>query len=154
RALSYAELEKRSNKLAALLQAKGVAPERPVGLYFEPSWEMPVAILAVLKAGGACVPLDPSYPARRHSHVLEETNMKVLLTQERLKDQITAGGVEIVCVDEVEEHGETAAPFSRLEVRSDALAFVIYTSGSTGKPKGVQITHGNLMHSTGARPIY
>ncbi|MGH9499156.1 MAG: non-ribosomal peptide synthetase [Terriglobales bacterium] len=151
--LTYGELQTRGDRLAALLQAKGVGPEKLVGLYLEPSWEMPVAILAVLKAGGACVPLDPSYPARRHSHVLQETGMKVLLTQKRLRGQIPPNGVEVVFVDDAPIYAEAATPV-RHELAADNLALVIYTSGSTGKPKGVQITHGNLLHSTGARPIY
>jgi surfactin family lipopeptide synthetase A len=151
--LTYRELQTRSDRLAAFLQAQGVGPEKPVGLYLEPSGEMPVAILAVLKAGGACVPLDPSYPAGRHSHVLRETGMKVLLTQKRLRDQIPPNGAKAVFVDDEDIYAETADPV-RPPLRADNLAFVIYTSGSTGKPKGVQITHGNLLHSTGARSVY
>ena len=151
--LKYRELHTRSHRLAAFLQAKGIGPEKPVGLYLEPSWEMPTAILAVLKAGGACVPLDPSYPSERHSHVLKETGMKVLLTQRRLSSQIPPNDVEVVCVDDEEVYGGTEQPVP-CELRPDNLAFVIYTSGSTGKPKGVQITHANLIHSTCARPIY
>ena len=151
--LTYQELHTRSNQLAARLQALGVGPEKPVGLYLEPSWEMPAAILAVLKAGGACVPLDPSYPAQRHSHALKETGLRVLLTQKRLREQVPPCDAEVVCVDDEEAYSGTAEPVSS-GLRADNLAFVIYTSGSTGKPKGVQITHGNLIHSTGARPIY
>jgi surfactin family lipopeptide synthetase A len=151
--LTYRDLQTRSDKLAAFLRAKGVGPEKPVGLYLEPSWEMPAAILAVLKAGGACVPLDPSYPARRHSHVLKETGMKVLLTHKRLRGQIPRNGAEVVYVDDEDIYAGTAEPVQP-GLRADNLAFVIYTSGSTGKPKGVQITHANLIHSTGARPIY
>ena len=150
--LTYRELQARSDRLAALLQARGVGPEKPVGLYLEPSWEMPAAILAVLKAGGACVPLDPSYPVRRHSHVLKETGMKVLLTQRRLRGQIPENGAEVVYVDDEDIYAGAAEPI-RGGLRADNLAFIIYTSGSTGKPKGVQITHGNLIHSTCARPI-
>ncbi len=151
--LSYQDLHIRSNKLAAFLQTQGVGPEQAVGLYLEPSWEMPTAILAVLKAGGACVPLDPSYPAQRHSYVLKETGLKVLLTQKRLRGQIPPNGVQVVCVDDEETYA-ASTDVVPCGLRADTLAFVIYTSGSTGKPKGVQITHGNLLHSTGARPVY
>jgi amino acid adenylation domain-containing protein len=151
--LTYKDLHAKSNKLGAFLQAQGVEPETLVGLYLEPSWEMPVAILAVLKAGGACVPLDPSYPAQRHSYVLKDTGLKVLLTQKRLRDQIPPSGVKVVCVDDEDSYTGSAEPVP-CDLRADNLAFVIYTSGSTGKPKGVQITHGNLLHSTSARPIY
>ncbi len=151
--LTYRELQSKSDKLAAILKAHGVGPEKPVGLYLEPSWEMPTAILAVLKAGGACVPLDPSYPVGRHSHAVKETGMKVLLTQRRLRSQVPANGVEVVCVDDEDIYAGTAEPV-QCELRAHNLAFVIYTSGSTGKPKGVQLTHGNLIHSTAARPIY
>ncbi len=151
--LTYRDLQTKSDRLAAFLQARGVGVERPIGLYLEPSWEMPAAILAVLKAGGVCVPLDPSYPAGRHSHALKETGMKVLLTQRRLRGQIPTDGAEVVCVDDEDIYAGTAEPV-RCSLRMDNLAFVVYTSGSTGKPKGVQITHGNLIHSTCARPIY
>ena len=154
--LTYHELDRRSNQLARYLQDLGVGPETPVGLYFEPSIEMIVGILAVLKAGGACVPLDPNYPAERIEYVLQDTRLRVFLTQKHLQSQIpAAAGIDIFYVDSgwsrVEHHSTDPV---RSEVKPDNLAYVIYTSGSTGKPKGVEVTHRNLIHSTHARKLY
>ncbi len=153
--LSYKELDRRSNQLAAYLQKVGVHPDQPVGLFFEPSSEMIVGILGVLKAGGVCVPLDPTYPADRLTYVLGDTNLRVLLTQQRLRPALADSKVEVLCLDSdwsrIEK--ESAAPV-RNECTPENLAYLIYTSGSTGKPKGVQITHRNLVHSTHARSLY
>jgi surfactin family lipopeptide synthetase A len=150
---SYRALDERSSRLAAYLQQRGVGPENAVGLYFDPSWEMVVCILGVLKAGAACLPLDPSYPAERHAYVLADSQVKCLLTHSRLRSQVPANGAEMICVDslDLDRQGEgtvgsAAAP--------ENLAYLIYTSGSTGRPKGVQITHANLVHSTYARSLY
>jgi len=155
-ALTYAELDRRTNQLAANLQKYGIGPEMPVGLYLEPSLEMIIGLLAVLKAGGACVPLDPTYPAERLAHVFADTQLRVLLTQRQLKPALPVGrDVEVLCLDSEWERVEleSAAPICS-QAAPDDLAYIIYTSGSTGKPKGVQITHGNLVHSTYARSIY
>ena len=155
RQLTYRQLDQRSNQLAAYLQARGVAPETPVGLYFEPSLEMIVGILAVLKAGGACVPLDPSYPADRLTHVFEDTQFKILLTQSHLRTQLPNEIPQVVTLDSdwALIAGESTDPL-RNQCKPENLAYIIYTSGSTGKPKGVQITHQNLVHSTHARSLY
>jgi amino acid adenylation domain-containing protein len=150
--LTYRELDEKSEHLAAYLQQLGVGPESPVGLYFEPSQEMAVCILAVLKAGGACLPLDPSYPAERHAYVLADSHVKCLLTHSRLRAQVPANGAEIICVDSL---SLPDAPTSvHRAVQPENLAYLVYTSGSTGRPKGVQITHANLVHSTHARSLY
>jgi aspartate racemase len=153
--LTYRELDQRSNQLAAYLQKRGVGPEMPVGLYLQPSCEMLVGILGVLKAGGAVVPLDPSYPAERLAYVLADTDLRVLLTQEFLRSQLPPSSAEVVCLDSgwASVDVESSAPVQSEGTPQD-LAYVIYTSGSTGKPKGVQITHGNLVHSTHARSLY
>jgi surfactin family lipopeptide synthetase A len=151
--LSYRELDQRSNQLACYLHERGVGPESAVGIYLEPSWEMAASILAVLKAGGACVPLDPSYPAERHAYVLSDSRVKCLLTHSRLRGQPPVNGAEVIYLD--------TAPWQRMSsdavsssVQPQNLAYLIYTSGSTGRPKGVQTTHANLVHSTHARSIY
>ena len=153
--LTYRDLDQRSNQLAAYLQKHGVGPEVPVGLFMEPSCEMLVGLLGVLKAGGACVPLDPSYPAERLTHILGETRLPILLSQERLRNQIPSSSVEVL---ELDSDWARVAGESSDAVQSacapENLAYVIYTSGSTGKPKGVQITHRNLVHSTSARTAY
>ena len=152
RQLTYAELHQASDRLASELQLRDVTAEAPVGLYFEPSLEMAVAILAVLKASGACVPLDPSYPAERFAYIVGDTQLGVLLTQERLRGQIPPHPAEVLCVDTGVFSG--TRPAIRKQSRPDDVAYLIYTSGSTGKPKGVQVTHANLVHSTQARFAY
>jgi len=153
--LTYRQLELRSNQLAAHLRRLGVGPEQPVGLFLEPSPEMIVGILGVLKAGGVCVPLDPSYPADRVKYVLNDTRLRVLLTQEHLRTALPESDAEIVALDSdwsrIEQEQESRVDS---QCTPDSLAYLIYTSGSTGKPKGVQITHRNLVHSTYARSIY
>ncbi len=152
---TYAELDRRSNQLAAYLRKRGVEPDASVGLYLEPSREMLVGILGVLKAGGVCVPLDPNYPAERITHVLQDSGLKVLVSHSRLRAPQSHRAVDAVFLDShwSEIAKESQAPV-RSEVRPENLAYLIYTSGSTGKPKGVQITHRNLVHSTYARTLY
>jgi amino acid adenylation domain-containing protein len=156
RALTYRELDGRSNQLARYLQGLGIGPEVPVGLYFEPSSEMIVGILAVLKAGGVCVPLDPSYPVERLEYVVKDTQLRVFLTQKHLRPQVpAAAGAEIFCLDSDWERAERqSADVVHSGSKPENLAYLIYTSGSTGKPKGVEVTHRNLVHSTHARALY
>lgn len=152
---SYRELDQCSNRLAAYLQKRGVGPEVSVGLYVEPSCEMVVGILAALKAGGACLPLDPTCPKERLASMLDDARPAVLLTQQRLRSKLPASAVPIVCLDsDWSRISEESAQPLRSQCTPENLAYVIYTSGSTGKPKGVEITHGNLVHSTHARDIY
>jgi amino acid adenylation domain-containing protein len=151
--LSYQELDFKSNQLAAYLRKLGVAPEQPVGLYLEPSREMIIGILGVLKAGGVCVPLDPSYPANRLMHIMEDTQLRVLLTQRDLRPPLPQRPVEVFRLDSDQFDQESGDPIDS-QGGPENLAYLIYTSGSTGKPKGVQITHRNLVHSTHARSLY
>jgi amino acid adenylation domain-containing protein len=143
--LSYAELNRRANRLAHCLRSLGVGPEVMVGLCLERSIEMVISILAVLKAGGAYVPMDPAYPAERLAFVLQDAQAPVLLTQRALLTRFQAHQPGVVCVDEFfdsqdSSHDENAGT----EARPPNLAYMIYTSGSTGKPKGVQVTHENV----------
>ena len=143
--LTYAELNARANGLARRLRAMGVGPEVLVGLCAGRSARTVVGLLAILKAGGAYVPLDPAYPAERIAFMLQDAQVSVLLTEERLRDQLPGGEARILCLD-------SESPTSDQEIATNLdggagagnLAYVIYTSGSTGKPKGVQITHGAL----------
>jgi len=151
RSLTYQELECRSNQLARYLQARGVGPEVCVGLCLERSLEMMVALLGVWKAGGAYVPLDPHYPPERLAFMLQDSGLRVLLTQERLLAglplQDLSGPVEAVCLDrdwpQIALENETP-PLSA--VGPGNLAYVIYTSGSTGRPKGAMILHRGLVN--------
>jgi amino acid adenylation domain-containing protein len=151
--LTYRELNNRSNQLAHHLQKLGVSPEALVGICMERSVEMIVGLLGILKAGGAYVPLDPSYPPERLSFMLEDAQVSVLLTQEklvgRLPDAITSTqqsfAIQNPRVVYLDNDWHTIAQESpenpTSNVRSDNLAYVIYTSGSTGKPKGVAVPH-------------
>ena len=104
-----------------------------------------VGLLAILKAGGAYVPLDPAYPAERIAFMLQDAQVSVLLTEERLRDQLPGGEARILCLDSESQTSDQESA-TNLDGGAGAgnLAYVIYTSGSTGKPKGVQITHGAL----------
>ena len=155
RRLTYRALNRRANQLAHYLRALGVGPGVLVGLCVERSLEMVVGILGILKAGGAYVPLDLAYPNERLCFLLEDTQLPVLLTQQRLVESLPEQRAHVILLDTdweafAGESGEN--PTGR--VRPDNLAYVIYTSGSTGRPKGVPVTHQNLVHSTCARISY
>ncbi|HEX9940303.1 MAG TPA: amino acid adenylation domain-containing protein, partial [Longimicrobium sp.] len=141
--LTYRELDERANRLARHLVRLGARPEARVGICLERSVELMVAILGVMKAGAAYVPMDPGHPAERLAYVLEDSGVEVLLTQEKLRGRLPVlGGVRVVSVDG--ERGRVAAESPEaLEtgVTSENLAYVIYTSGSTGRPKGVAMHH-------------
>jgi amino acid adenylation domain-containing protein len=143
--LSYQELNRRSNQLAHYLKNLGVGPEVEVALCLERSLEMVVAIMAVLKAGGAYLPLDPSYPAERLSYMLEDSAAPVLLGQARLQEKWLSYTGKTIHVDAEWETIERCNDANlRNEVSAENLAYVIYTSGSTGEPKGVTNTHQGL----------
>ncbi len=140
--LTYRELNSKANQLARSLQQLGVGPEVLVGLCMERSLEMIVGLLGILKAGGVYVPLDPEYPQERLSFLLQDTQMPVLLAQQRLASRLPQQHVQLVCLDtgwdKIAQQSE-ANPISG--VTGENLAYVIYTSGSTGQPKGVLIPH-------------
>ncbi|MDZ7268842.1 MAG: amino acid adenylation domain-containing protein [candidate division KSB1 bacterium] len=143
--LTYAELNQRANQLARRLHELGVGPEVLVALCFERSVEMVVAMLTVLKAGGAFVPIDPAYPAERISFMLADCRPAVLLTQSALAEKLPATTIPKLFLDEGWEQkaGQPAVNFSG-GARPENLAYVIYTSGSTGRPKGVLVPHRGL----------
>ncbi|MEK4732085.1 non-ribosomal peptide synthase/polyketide synthase [Paenibacillus sp. FSL L8-0641] len=141
--LTYSELNKKSNGLAHVLRAKGVKPDSIVGILAERSLEMIVAILGVLKAGGAYLPIDPDYPEEKISHMLEDSRAVILLTQSHFIDKYTSIGTVINLEDE-QEYSDEQYNLSEVNKPSD-LAYLIYTSGSTGKPKGAMIEHRNIV---------
>jgi non-ribosomal peptide synthetase component F len=144
--LSYKELNERANQLAHYLRALAIGPEVRVGVCVERSLEMIVGILGVLKAGGSYVPLDPTYPSDRLSYMLEDSQARVLLTQQRLYPQLPAFSGTVVQLDS--QWPSIAQNSSQNLARIAApenLAYVIYTSGSTGKPKGVSICHRSVV---------
>jgi amino acid adenylation domain-containing protein len=154
--LTYRELNDRANQLAQFLRKRGVAPESKVGICLRRSLELPVALLAVLKAGGVCVPLDPAYPRERLAYMLEDSQTALVLTQPGLLAEVTDFDAEIVNLDST---WNSFSQESRENVHSgvtpDNLAYVIYTSGSTGKPRGVLLTHrGFVNHNTASVGLF
>jgi amino acid adenylation domain-containing protein len=141
--LSYAELERRSDRLAHLLRDRGVRTESRVGLVMERGAGAAVALLGILKAGGAYVPLDPSTPAGRMREVFADAGVSLVLTDAAAGAQLP-DAVGALRLDAPETAGAlAAAPGHPPRVPSDPaqLAYVVYTSGSTGRPKGVAVTH-------------
>ncbi|HKV10807.1 MAG TPA: amino acid adenylation domain-containing protein, partial [Thermoanaerobaculia bacterium] len=139
---SYAELERRSGRLAAYLRGLGVGPESLVGVHLDRSAEMVAALLGILRAGGAYLPLDPAYPAQRLAFMLEDGGVRVALSRSGLP--ALPAGVQVVEIDTAREEIERAGEAPRVEADPDRLAYVIYTSGSTGRPKGVMVSHRGL----------
>lgn len=155
--LTYRDLDQRANQLAHFLQAQGVSPDTLVGISLERSPDLLVAMLGVLKAGGAYVPLDPSYPIDRLAYMIEDAQLKLLLTHSSVVDQVPSGSVSAICLDR--DWPTTIAPqpteAPMVALTPDHLAYVIYTSGSTGKPKGVQVPHRgvvNFLHTMAHQP--
>ncbi|TJZ49607.1 amino acid adenylation domain-containing protein [Streptomyces piniterrae] len=146
--LTYRQLDCRANQLAHLLQEHGIGPEARVGLCLERSIDLVVAMLGVLKAGGAFVPLDPAYPQDRLDFMSRDAELSLLLTSSTAKAHLPGLGIRTLLLDEQTEaiDRHSTDPVSS-DVRPDSLAYVIYTSGSTGRPKGALITHDGLVNS-------
>jgi amino acid adenylation domain-containing protein len=140
--LTYRELNQRANQLAHHLQQLGVGPEILVGLCIERSLEMLVGILGILKAGGAYVPLDPAYPQDRLAFMLQDAQVSVLLTQQRLAEGLPRHTARVFYLDAGWRDIPRVSDQNLVGgATSENLAYVIYTSGSTGRPKGVAIAH-------------
>jgi amino acid adenylation domain-containing protein len=143
--LSYAELETRANQLARRLAQAGVQPGNVVGLCTDRSVQMVVGVLGILKAGAAYLPLNHEHPSARLRHQLVESEVRALVTQERLLERLPAFDHDIVCLDRDRAELDALEPSAPVEAGGLAeLVYVIYTSGSTGAPKGVGVTHRNL----------
>jgi aspartate racemase len=154
--LTYRELDQRANQLAHFLRRHGVERESRVGICLRRSLELPVALLAVLKAGGACVPLDPAYPKERLAYMLEDSQTALVLTQPGLLAEVTDFDAEIVTLDaDWNSFSRESMENVRSDVKPDNLAYDIYTSGSTGKPRGVLLSHlGLVNHNTAAVKLF
>lgn len=142
--LSYEELNARANQLAHHLRSLGLRPETNVGVCMYRSIDSVVALLAILKAGGVYIPLDPQLPAERLSYILEETNVSILLTQQDLLFDLPpiVAAAEVICLDQdwytIAQH---RADNPEISIAPAQIAYIIYTSGSTGRPKGVCVPH-------------
>ncbi len=153
--LTYADLNRRANRIAHHLLASGNVPGTLVALFLDRSCDLPVAILAALKAGSAYLPIDPSYPRDRVAFILRDSGVDSVLTHTGLLDRLPTDLVEPICLDRVADTSDDRVSSNpAVEVDPDRLAYVIYTSGSTGEPKGVMVSHRNLVHSTRARMHY
>jgi amino acid adenylation domain-containing protein len=152
--MTYRELDRCSNRLARVLIKQGLAPNALVAICFERSLNMIVSMLAVLKAGGGYLPIDPSYPPERIKMILVDANPAVILTEQTAAPTLQATATPVICLDRDQTTiaNEDSAALTTGPLLS-SIAYVIYTSGSTGKPKGVMINHynvGRLLKSTEA----
>ncbi|MBD2385063.1 non-ribosomal peptide synthetase [Cylindrospermum sp. FACHB-282] len=143
--LTYRQLNQQANQLAHYLQRQGIGPETLVGICVERSLSMMVGLLGILKAGAAYVPLDPHHPQERLAFILSDTQMPVLLTQEKLQATLPDHAARVICLDtdwvEIAQEDQTNPDTL---VSGEHLAYLIYTSGSTGQPKGVMIEHSQV----------
>ncbi|HET8840619.1 MAG TPA: amino acid adenylation domain-containing protein, partial [Ktedonobacteraceae bacterium] len=142
--LTYAQLNEQANQLAGVLQSLGVGVEQCVGLCIERSVPMIVGLLAILKVGATCVPLDPADPQERLAVLVDETGINVLLTR-KLYQTVLPVTTRLLFLDEPLPELSTTRPFVSVQVPAESLAYVLFTSGSTGKPKGTGITHRNII---------
>ncbi|HEX6745675.1 MAG TPA: amino acid adenylation domain-containing protein [Longimicrobium sp.] len=146
--LSYGELDRRANAVARTLRSRGLAPEERVALLLDRSPDVLVALVGVLKAGGAYMPLEPSLPRERIAGLLAEAGARIVLTQASLLEAVP-GGCEALLVAAAVADLSADAP-ADAEVDPEQLAYVLFTSGSTGKPKGVAVEHRQIAHYVAA----
>jgi amino acid adenylation domain-containing protein len=147
RQLSYRELDEHSNRVARYLQSLGVKPDTLVGVAMGRSESLVVSLLAILKAGAAYVPLDPTYPKERLSLVIEDSEMPILLTTSETRDLLPSGTKGLTVLDVEDPAIALQSPdVVDSNAASHNLAYVIYTSGSTGKPKGVMLENRNVIN--------
>ena len=146
RKLTYGELERRSNRLARKLRELGVKDGAVVALCLDKSPELIVTLLAVLKAGGAYLPLDPDYPSERLAYMASHAQAQFLVVDEDRRERLSGYDGEVLTPDDLHliADADTDASAVDFPVKLDDSAYVIYTSGSTGKPKAVRVTHANL----------
>jgi len=154
--LTYRDLNSRANQLACYLSKLGVGPDVPVGIFLDRSLNLAITLLAVLKSGGTCVPLDPQYPGERLAFMLEDAQVTVLVTDENLLGKIDRVKGHTICLGrDWNAIKRERNQIPRAEVAPEDLAYIVYTSGSTGKPRGVQLPHRGLVnHHVAATKIY
>ncbi len=141
--LTYQELDRLSTALANQLRAAGAGPDVLVGVFLNRSLDMLIAVLGVLRAGAAYLPLDPDYPRERLVFMVEDAGVKITLTQEDRLQDLPVQTPEVICIERIQDDQDDETDNARIDtqISPQNLAYVIYTSGSTGKPKGVQIPH-------------
>ncbi|MFF5713642.1 amino acid adenylation domain-containing protein [Streptomyces sp. NPDC012756] len=144
--VTFADLDRRANRVAHRLLAMGVGPDQPVAISMERSVEMVVGLLAVLKAGGAYLPIDPTYPRQRVAFMLDDTVPRLLLTQRHLLDRLPEHQAEVLLLDDAAEFADQPDTRPESPVGMDDLVYMIYTSGSTGRPKAAMMTHRGVVN--------
>ncbi len=144
---SYEDLNQRANQLAQILRQTGIGAETFVGLFLDRSPELFAGMLAILKVGGAYVPIDPGYPAERRTVMLEQVT--IVITAKRYSSSVSAGSARVIYIEDI---AVTSASISAPPIETpsppsqgNSIAYVIYTSGSTGKPKGVMVPHRGVV---------
>ncbi|WP_051845824.1 non-ribosomal peptide synthetase [Streptomyces sp. NRRL F-5053] len=145
--LTYAELDEMADRLAQELYGRGVGPDSVVAICVERGLHMVVALLGVLKAGGAYLPLDPAHPAERLEYVLTDSSAELVLTQAAVADRLPRGVPALRLDEEWQRIARLPARTPQSGVAPHHLAYVIYTSGSTGKPKGVMVEHRSVAYA-------
>ncbi|MFI0424909.1 amino acid adenylation domain-containing protein [Spongiactinospora sp. 9N601] len=144
--VTFAELDRRANRVAHRLRRMGVRPDQPVGICVERSVEMVVGLLGILKAGGAYLPIDPTYPRQRVAFMLGDAEPGLLLVQRRLAGRLPEHGAVTVPLDAPGEFDDEPDTRPDNVTGLDDLAYMIYTSGSTGHPKAAMITHRGVVN--------
>jgi amino acid adenylation domain-containing protein len=146
RRLTYGELNARANRVAHRLVGLGAGPETRVGIYVQRGLELPVAVLAVAKAGAGHVPLDPAYPRDRVAFMLDDSGASIVLTQQALTGELPACDTETVRIDDEVANEASASTDPPVRGGPESLAYVVYTSGSTGLPKGVELVQSAVVN--------
>ncbi|MBO3458681.1 non-ribosomal peptide synthetase [Aetokthonos hydrillicola Thurmond2011] len=143
--LTYEEIDLLSNQMARFLQEQGIEPEKPVVLFLERSWELIVAMLGVVKAGGVYVPVDPAYPVQRIKFIVSDCQTELILTSTALVSLLPKS-VPAICLDQENAPYKqvSSKPVIAPTLQPENGAYIMYTSGSTGQPKGVVVTHNNV----------
>jgi amino acid adenylation domain-containing protein len=149
--LSYREFNSRANQLAHYLRSRGVGPNQHVAICLGHSSAFAIAVLGVLKSGGACVPLDPDYPKERLAYMLEDSHARVLITGKGMVPEAIPEGCEVLLLEDdpagkIDGFGSRPSSNPVSGVTPDDIAYVIYSSGSTGQPKGVLLRHSGLVN--------
>jgi amino acid adenylation domain-containing protein len=145
-ALTFSEINSRANQLARHLLRRGLEPEARVGVMLPRTPDALVALLAIFKAGGCYLPLDPEYPPERLAFMLDDAAVSLLITEESLRVHLPEQATPVITLDD-EQLAEQSIENVENEVRPEQLAYIIYTSGSTGRPKGVSVEHRQLLHT-------